>query len=392
MQLTRNSNLVNLAEGFDTPPIRHAMEDLCRDLSFACAPGMEPGADIRLVRRDGLPWEGYSISEQDGALEIGAADTLGFVYGLYAVSRELLGVQDFWFWNDQPFIQRAGITVPEGWRLESKPFAVRYCGWFINDEVLLHTWIVDRKPEKPWQMAFEALLRCGGNMVIPGTDKNARKYRSAAAERGLIITHHHAEPLGAEMFARAYPGLSASYAEHPDKFHSLWLQALEEQSGYRVIWNLGFRGQGDRPFWEDDPQYATPEARGKLMGELIGLQYRRALRNDWKESLLPGVLSGVFLTLWLFEACALAGEHGIPVMALAVLLETAFLWMGVLNYVFSQITLVKVSAWRLWTNSIRLFAGTLPTAAGAVMLQMCYWGVFLLLLPRSVPFLLVGGF
>lgn len=23
----------------------------------------------------------------------------------------------------------------------------------------------------PWEMVFEALLRCGGNLVIPGTDK-----------------------------------------------------------------------------------------------------------------------------------------------------------------------------------------------------------------------------
>ena len=122
------------------------------------------------------------------------------------------------------------------------------------------------------------------------------------------------------------------------------------------------------------------------------MQYRRALRNNWKESLFPGILSGTFLVLWLFETHALIGEHGIPVTAFAVLLETAFLWLGVLNYLFPQITLVKVSGGRLWTNSIRLFVGTLPVAAGAVMIELFYWGVFLLLFPRSVPFLLVGGF
>jgi hypothetical protein len=58
-------------------------------------------------------------------------------------------------------------------------------------------------------MVFETLLRCGGNMVIPGTDKNALRYRTLASEMGLYITHHHAEPLGAEMFARAYPDLPA---------------------------------------------------------------------------------------------------------------------------------------------------------------------------------------
>jgi len=59
--------------------------------------------------------------------------------------------------------------------------------------------------EFPWEMAFEALLRCGGNMTIPGTDYNSHRYQRLAAEYGLYITHHHAEPLGARMFSRAYP-------------------------------------------------------------------------------------------------------------------------------------------------------------------------------------------
>jgi hypothetical protein len=90
---------------------------------------------------------------------------------------------------------------------------------------------------------------------------------------GLYITHHHAEPLGAEMFARAYPDLAASYDQYPDQFKSLWQAGIESQKEYKVVWNLGFRGQGDRPFWEDDPRYQTPEERGKLMSQLIQLQY-----------------------------------------------------------------------------------------------------------------------
>lgn len=273
MWLTQISPIVNYAEGLDTTPVRRAMKTLRRDLGFVCLPTVQTGGEVRLVYQSGLIPEGYVVQEQNGALEIGAGDELGLIYGIYAVSRELLGVRDFWFWNDQQFIPQERITVPEGYYMESAPFAVRYRGWFVNDEVLLHTWTVARRPAHPWEMVFEALLRCGGNMVIPGTGQNGRLYRNLAAEMGLIITHHHAEPLGAEMFARAYPELNASYAEHPEEFHRLWEQALKEQSGFPVIWNLGFRGQGDRPFWEDDPQYATPEARGALMGELIQQQY-----------------------------------------------------------------------------------------------------------------------
>ena len=133
---------------------------------------------------------------------------------------------------------------------------------------------------KPWAMALEALLRCGGNMVIPGTDKNSEKYRQLASDMGLFITHHHAEPLGAPMFARVYPDLNPSYKENGKLFRGLWEQGLEEQKDLKVVWNLGFRGQGDCPFWENDPEYASDEDRGRLMGNLIEEQYQMVKRQD----------------------------------------------------------------------------------------------------------------
>lgn len=273
MRITIESSITGVPQ---SPPIRHAAAILRRDLQMTLRPDGGPGTEIRLQDADRpLPPECYLLTAQpeNHVLLLEAGDARGFVYGLLEISRRFLGVQPFWFWNDQPFVLRTSVEVPEGFRLESTPFAVRRRGWFVNDEVLLHAWKVDRRTDKPWEMAFEALLRCGGNMVIPGTDKNAKKYRALASGMGLIITHHHAEPLGAEMFARACPELNASYAEHPEKFRRLWEQALEEQSGCEVVWNLGFRGQGDRPFWEDDPRYATPQARGELMGRLIREQY-----------------------------------------------------------------------------------------------------------------------
>lgn len=171
-------------------------------------------------------------------MEIAAGDELGLIYGLYRLSRDILGVQPFWFWNDQPFERAAGRPVPQGWRAQSEPMAVRYRGWFINDEVLLHAWTLAGRAAGPWEMAFEALLRLGGNMVIPGTDKNAHRYGALAADFGLYVTQHHAEPLGAVMFRRAYPHLKASYAEHPDLFEGRWQAAIEAQKGWRVVWNL----------------------------------------------------------------------------------------------------------------------------------------------------------
>ena len=262
-------------------PVCRACDSLLRDIRKACLPGAQEGVSVRL-QKTSLPAEQYRICAQENQLVLLAGDDLGFVYGLYRISRELLGVQPFWFWNDQPIIPRPGCAVPDGWQAESRPAAVRFRGWFINDEVLLNAWCLDGSRDKPWEMAFEALLRLGGNMVIPGTDKNAHRYRSLASDYGLYITHHHAEPLGAQMFRRAYPNMTPSYAEHPELFEKLWAEGIETQKDCRVVWNLGFRGQGDRPFWADDPQYDTPEKRGALISRLIRRQY------DMVQSVLPG--------------------------------------------------------------------------------------------------------
>lgn len=268
VKMNRNTEIV----GEKTEAVRHAAAHLRRDMDKIFTGTDNPGCQIVLTEGRTTK-EGFRVGISEGSIQIEASDDLGFIYGLYAVSENLLGVHAFWFWNDQKFEKREEICLPEDYHLESKPFRVKYRGWFVNDEVLLHTWHVDREKDKPWEMVFEALLRCGGNMVIPGTDKNSKRYAGLAAGMGLWITHHHAEPLGAEMFARAYPGLEASYDRYPEKFHGLWQDAIEAQRGRKIIWNLGFRGQGDRPFWDEDDRYQTDEARGKLMGDLIKKQY-----------------------------------------------------------------------------------------------------------------------
>lgn len=196
-------------------------------------------ADVSLIREP-MQQEQFFLQVKDGQFEIHAGDELGFIYGIYEISRTFLGVPDFWFWMDSQPDKRMDVRIPDTYFYQAQPCAVCYRGGVINDEVLLHAWSVDRLKDGPWEMAFETLLRCGGNTVIPGTDRNAGKYRKLASEMGLYIAHHHAEPLGAEMFARAYPELKASYAEYPEKFHKLWEDAFAAQEGMKVVLNLGF--------------------------------------------------------------------------------------------------------------------------------------------------------
>lgn len=275
MQINVNTKIIYMDSAV---PVMRAIENVKRDIRKVCCDSDEKGCDIVLIMEN-MQAEQFEIKCDNNMLVIYASDTLGFVYGLYHISRDILGVLPFWFWNDQVFIKKKGCRISGEYAYTSKPYAVKYRGWFVNDEVLIHKWYVDRKKDMPWEMVFEALLRCGGNLVIPGTDKNSHIYRDLAADMGLRITHHHAEPLGAPMFARRYPELTPSYDEYPEKFHELWKEGIDEQKKLDVIWNLGFRGQGDCPFWDNDPRYQTSESRGELMGKLIGLQ-RDYVQNE----------------------------------------------------------------------------------------------------------------
>lgn len=261
-------------------PVQNAVSILKRDMKKTLSYEGISNV-ITLETCDDLPEEAYRISIPDERrLVICAGDALGFVYGLLSISETYLGIHPFWFWLDQDIPFLGSVAIPAGTWDAPIP-AVRYRGWFLNDEVLLMHWNNGESREFPWRMAFEALLRCGGNMVIPGTDKNSRINSDLASSYGLWITHHHAEPLGAEIFARAYPDFMPSYSKNPNCFQALWEEAVLKQKDKHVIWTLGFRGQGDCPFWESkgEEDFDTPQKRGKLISDLIELQRQIVCRH-----------------------------------------------------------------------------------------------------------------
>lgn len=270
--MTRNTPLFSSMPS--SVPITRTIQRMVRDLEMTLSESsVQSSGCIRLAEDSALPPEAWTIQVTSQEISVCASDELGAAYALAAISERWLGVKPFWFWMDQKFPLRSTVSIPVG-GYQSSPSPVRFRGWFINDEIFLDHWQVNGDALMPWEMALEALIRCGGNLVIPGTGTNAHRFTPLAQEYGLWITHHHAEPLGAVMFARAYPDLKASYAAYPELFDGLWQDAIQRQKGQKVIFSLGFRGQGDIPFWDEDTQYNTSEARGKLISDLIQKQYQ----------------------------------------------------------------------------------------------------------------------
>jgi Glycosyl hydrolase family 115 len=266
-------------------PVRHALDIFARDFAKVFGTELRTGpageARVRLVLGPDPALTGpeaFALRFDKGApgpvLTLAAADDLGLVYGLLHLSQVVLGVDPFWFWADREPEARQRIAIPAVDYLAPKP-RVRFRGWFVNDEVCLIGWSDTYPPSAAvWAPVFETLLRLGGNLVIPGTDlpRDGVHWR-LAAEMGLYVTHHHAEPLGAEMFFRVHPYSDASYATNPDLFEALWQEAIDRQRSDKLVWTLGFRGQGDCPFWDQDPSFDTPEKRGELITRAIRRQH-----------------------------------------------------------------------------------------------------------------------
>lgn len=255
--------------------IKHIYDIFMRDFTKVLGQGFNEGTDVEIqIDSNGLESEQFRMIIADECVKVQCADELAVIYSVLYMSREFLGVDDFWYWTEKEPNKRNMVAITS--REYLSPVArVRYRGWFVNDEVCLIGWSEEYPPSrKVWEIVFETLLRLGGNMVIPGTDlPREGQHFEIASEMGLYITHHHAEPLGGEMFLRAYPDREASYDKNPQLFEKLWTDAIEKNKDKKIVWTLGFRGQGDAPFWMNDPKYTTPKSRGEVIRKVIDRQY-----------------------------------------------------------------------------------------------------------------------
>ncbi|MBR0218493.1 MAG: glycosyl hydrolase 115 family protein [Clostridia bacterium] len=261
--------------------VRHGLDILRRDMRAALE---EEGPEnfIRLWIDPTLPAEAYRAKVTAEEITLRCGDDLGAAYALLSVSERLLEVKPLGWWMGLTPKRLGSVSVPcQTW--ESPQYKVRFRGWFVNDEVLFSGWHSEENARaEVWERVFETVLRCGGNMVIPGTDRgfDGHALNEMALERGLWLTQHHTELLGAKMFVRVYPDLQPSYTLYPDKYEGLWQEAIDRYAGRRVVWAVGFRGQGDRAFWEDDGEADTAEKRGAFIARVMRRQMELVRQKD----------------------------------------------------------------------------------------------------------------
>lgn len=105
--INKNTNFITDIEDIS---VIKALQTLRRDIDKACTPTDSPGISLRLIKKD-LPPECFSLTLNESELQLCAGDDLGFMYGIYEISKSILGINEFWFWNDQEIECRESYPV-----------------------------------------------------------------------------------------------------------------------------------------------------------------------------------------------------------------------------------------------------------------------------------------
>ena len=231
------------------------------------------------------PWSGATR-----AVVLTGPDLRGTMYAIYQFSEDYLGVDPLSYWTDHAPARRSRIELPHSLARRFPPPVFRYRGFFINDEDLLTGWAPGEKTDHSgislavMSRIYETILRLKGNMVVPGTwifpgDPQVR----LAGERGLILTQHHAMPLGVNV-ARWPADIPYDYSTHPEILERAWKDAVASYDPHQeILWSVGLRGLSDTSYASMDPTVVGNDKRlGLLISKAIATEMRivRAVHPD----------------------------------------------------------------------------------------------------------------
>ena len=263
------------------------------------------------------------------ALVATGADLRGSIYAAYALAEEILGVDPWYYWVDKEPARRERIELPAGFDRRFGPPTFKYRGWFMNDEDLLCGFAPDPLRENNFSLEmydriYETLIRLRGNMVVPATHAFPdERCHELASRRGLALNMHHCCVVG--LNTKRWPKeVPFSYDRHPEIMEGYWKTTIEAFRGCETVWSVGYRGKFDQPFWADDPQLQTTEARGAAITRAIARQVELIrevdpdpvmIANLWEdgaEMMHAGHLQlpeGVIL-VWADDGTGIVNDHG----------------------------------------------------------------------------------
>lgn len=120
--------------------------------------------------------------------------------------------------------------------------------------------------------------------------------------------------------------------------------------------------------------------------------YKKAWRQNWKDSLLPGLFIGILMGCWLSMLLILPTMEVVPGYIWICMGAGVLIAAGLFTYAFAQIPLVRLTPAQFVKNCVFFFLGYLPRTLAVAVIQSAYWIGFVLFLPFTLLPLLVTGF
>lgn len=110
--------------------------------------------------------------------------------------------------------------------------------------------------------------------------------------------------------------------------------------------------------------------------------YRRVWKRNARESLVPGMLTGLVLSMQIFTLFHMSViSAGIVTWVLLIL--SFVVTLGLESYIWPQIALLDLPLYGILKNSLLLFLGYLPRSLGAIAIKAVYWGRHFAVLPAD---------
>src|SRR5579863_817577 len=222
-------------------------------------------ASRNMIRNLSGKWESYvlktvsnPVAGIDKALIIAGSDRRGAAYGVFELSRQM-GVSPWYWWADVPVRHKDSLFFHRS-MVESGPPAVKYRGFFINDEApALSGWVREKYGgfnHLFYEKVFELLLRLKGNYLWPamwGSAFNADDPQNpilASEYRIVMGTSHHEPMLRSQQEWKRFGSGPLNYQTNPAVLDGFWKKGIVNMDGHESIVTVGMRGDGDKPMEE----------------------------------------------------------------------------------------------------------------------------------------------
>jgi GH35 family endo-1,4-beta-xylanase len=239
-----------------------------RNLPFLIIVGsIDKSSTVQRLIPSGLKgkWESYvlktirhPIPGIGQALIIAGSDRRGTSYGVFELSRSM-GVSPWYYWADVPVPHKDELFFRQG-VFASGPPAVKYRGFFINDEApALSGWTREKFGgfnHLFYEHVFELLLRLRANYLWPAMWGSAFNDDDTlnpvlASQYGIVMgTSHHEPMLRAQQEWKRYGNGPWNYQTNAAVLDSFWEKGIEHMDHHESIVTVGMRGDGDMPMTE----------------------------------------------------------------------------------------------------------------------------------------------